>query len=246
MATKKRATRTASRSKVTAAEENPTRPAPATAPAGDQDSAAEKVHRALRENPGSTAAQIALAAGIGGSTTRKALATLALQGQASREQSGGRRVADRWHPVESTLDTAPAQDADQGKGEEPTTATVPEPSSEDTTEDTTGGATPDADAPSSGDGAVPPASATTTPRGDSETVPGPQKRLAPGALRGQVEDWLRDHPNQEFGPTEIGRKLVRSSGAVANALDKLVADGVAVRTSDKPKRYQLHKDQQSA
>lgn len=240
MATKKRATRTASRSKTTPAKEIPTQPAPETAPAGEQDSAAEKVHRALRENPGSTATQIALAAGVGGSTTRKALATLALQGQASREHSGQRRVADRWHPVESTPDTPPAQDDDQGEGDESTAATVTESSSEDTT----GEVRQDADVPASGDDAASPAPATSTPRGDTATVPGPQKRLAPGALRGQVEDWLRDHPDQNFGPTEIGRKLLRSSGAVANALEKLVANGVAVRTSDKPKRYQLHHDQQ--
>ncbi|WP_436499540.1 MarR family transcriptional regulator [Actinokineospora sp. HUAS TT18] len=65
-------------------------------------------------------------------------------------------------------------------------------------------------------------------------------RLAPGALRGMVEDHLRDHPGQEFSPVEIGRVLGdRSTGAVSNALDKLVTDGVAVRTKDQPRRFAL-------
>jgi hypothetical protein len=52
-----------------------------------------------------------------------------------------------------------------------------------------------------------------------------------------VEDWLRDHASDEFSPSAIGKALHRSSGAVANALDKLVADGYATQTCDKPKRF---------
>jgi hypothetical protein len=66
-------------------------------------------------------------------------------------------------------------------------------------------------------------------------------RLASGALRGMVEDHLREHPSEEFGPTAIANALGgKSSGAVSNALDKLVADGVAVKTKDKPKRFMLN------
>lgn len=64
------------------------------------------------------------------------------------------------------------------------------------------------------------------------------QRLAPGALRGMVEDYLRDNPG-EFSPNAIGKALDRSSGAVHNALEKLVESGYAVRTSDKPKKYSL-------
>jgi hypothetical protein len=42
-------------------------------------------------------------------------------------------------------------------------------------------------------------------------------RLRPGVLRGQVEDYLREH-SSEHGPTEIGHALGRSSGAIANTL----------------------------
>jgi hypothetical protein len=64
-------------------------------------------------------------------------------------------------------------------------------------------------------------------------------RLAPGALHGMVEDYLRDHPDGEFGPTKIGHELGRSTGAVGNALERLVTAGHAVRTNDRPKRYAL-------
>ncbi|MEV6712708.1 MarR family transcriptional regulator [Lentzea sp. NPDC051208] len=67
---------------------------------------------------------------------------------------------------------------------------------------------------------------------------GKPQRLAPGALRGMVEDYLRDNSG-EFSPNAIGKALDRSSGAVHNALEKLVESGYAVRTSDKPKKYSL-------
>lgn len=80
------------------------------------------------------------------------------------------------------------------------------------------------------------AAATTKPA----TVPAEKKRerLAPGALRGQVEDYLRDNPGAHT-PNSIGKALTRSAGAVHNALEKLVKNGDAVRTSDKPKKYAL-------
>jgi hypothetical protein len=65
-------------------------------------------------------------------------------------------------------------------------------------------------------------------------------RLASGALRGMVEDYLRGHPGKEFGPTAIAKELGgKSSGAVSNALDKLVEAKIAVKTQDKPRRFAL-------
>lgn len=64
------------------------------------------------------------------------------------------------------------------------------------------------------------------------------QRLAPGALRGMIEDYLQGNSG-EFSPNVIGKELNRSSGAVHNALEKLVESGYAVRTSDKPKKYSL-------
>lgn len=54
-----------------------------------------------------------------------------------------------------------------------------------------------------------------------------------------VEDYLQEHAADDLGPAGIGKELGRSSGAVANALERLVADGYAVMTSAKPKRYRF-------
>lgn len=235
MATKKRATRTPSRSKA-AAVETPAPSASVTASAGEQEGAAEKVHRALRENSGGSAAQIALAAGVGGSTARKALAALALQGLATRVPSGQRGVADRWHAAEFAPEAAPAQDDADGDG----STTVA--SSGDPTGALTDDVAKEPKTARAADDAGAPATTTTATRGDTDTTARSSTRLAPGALEGQVEDWLRDHPCMDFGPGEISKKLLRSSGAIANALEKFVRNGVAVRTSDKPKRYRLRDD----
>jgi hypothetical protein len=61
-------------------------------------------------------------------------------------------------------------------------------------------------------------------------------RLAAGALQGMVQDFLTEHPG-DHGPTAIGRALGRSSGAVANALERLVTAGWASRSNDRPRRY---------
>jgi hypothetical protein len=81
-----------------------------------------------------------------------------------------------------------------------------------------------------------------TPRSTRETPSTGKKaaRLAPGALRGMVEDYLCDHPGEQFGFTAIANALGgKSSGAVSNALDKLVEDGVATKTQDKPRRFAI-------
>ena len=61
----------------------------------------------------------------------------------------------------------------------------------------------------------------------------------PGALRGLVEEHLRQFPGAAFTPHQVGKVLTRSAGAVANALDKLTDLGVAQLITDKPRTYQL-------
>lgn len=87
---------------------------------------------------------------------------------------------------------------------------------------------PDTAAPAADTGTAPPA-----PTGGTALV-----RLGAGGLRQQVLTHLNLHPGQAFTPGEIGRALGgRSSGAVANACDKLTADGHAELTCDKPRRF---------
>ncbi|WP_378736137.1 hypothetical protein [Nocardia brasiliensis] len=69
------------------------------------------------------------------------------------------------------------------------------------------------------------------------------QRLGKGVLRGMVEDFLTDCQGREFTPGEIAKDLERSAGAIHNALEKLVADGTAIRTCDAPKRYTLAADE---
>lgn len=63
--------------------------------------------------------------------------------------------------------------------------------------------------------------------------------VKPGALRELVAAHLRAHPGKDFGPHEIGKVLGRSSGAVANALDRLTGLGQAELAREKPRRFRL-------
>jgi hypothetical protein len=59
----------------------------------------------------------------------------------------------------------------------------------------------------------------------------------PGQLRELVAAHLAAHPGQEFTPHEIAKVIGRSSGAVANALDRLTGLGQATLSCEKPRRY---------
>ncbi len=69
----------------------------------------------------------------------------------------------------------------------------------------------------------------------------PRGATSPAARPGQLRDLVAAHlaanPDADFSPHAIGRVLGRSSGAAANALDRLTALGQAQLTSDKPRRY---------
>jgi len=70
-------------------------------------------------------------------------------------------------------------------------------------------------------------------------------KLGKGGLESLVVGHLKAHPKAEVTPSELGNKLNRSSGAVGNALERLVKAGKAVRTSDRPRRYR-HKAARAA
>lgn len=59
----------------------------------------------------------------------------------------------------------------------------------------------------------------------------------PGQLRELVAAHLAARPEEEFTPHEIGKVIERSSGAVANALDRLTELGQAALSCEKPRRY---------
>ncbi|WP_194913207.1 MarR family transcriptional regulator [Catenulispora rubra] len=72
----------------------------------------------------------------------------------------------------------------------------------------------------------------------TEKAKASEPRLGKGELRAQVEAYLSAHPDRSFTSTEIHHVLKRSSGAITNACDKLVAEKKAVITSGKPRRFQ--------
>src|SRR5690348_16907075 len=64
-----------------------------------------------------------------------------------------------------------------------------------------------------------------------------QRTLGKNELRNIVRDFLAAHPGHEFTPTTISREIGRSSGAIGNALDKLVISGEAILVKDAPRIY---------
>ncbi|SFK89311.1 hypothetical protein SAMN05421835_14222 [Amycolatopsis sacchari] len=210
-------------------------------PAGRTD-AEDKLWAALHANPHSTAADLAAAAKIGKSTAGKILARWAADGSVIRTPGiveGCRRAADSWAIADApapadgpTTGTTPTERDVQGCEADGDGSAAISPVTEGTPTDT---ASPEA--PTTTEATRP---ETATPGASDGDGSRQAERLAPGALRGMVEDYLRDHSGDEFGPTAIAKALGgKSSGAVSNALDKLVADGTAVRTKDKPRRFAL-------
>jgi DNA-binding MarR family transcriptional regulator len=62
-------------------------------------------------------------------------------------------------------------------------------------------------------------------------------RLARGELGSLVYQFVAARPDEDLGPTAIGKALGRSSGAVSNALSRLEASGQVRLVADKPLRY---------
>ncbi|MEU4574620.1 hypothetical protein [Nonomuraea sp. NPDC023979] len=60
-----------------------------------------------------------------------------------------------------------------------------------------------------------------------------------GGLRDLVHAHLIEFPDKDFTPYEIAKVINRSSGAVANALDRLVNLDEAVLTCERPRRFGL-------
>jgi DNA-binding transcriptional ArsR family regulator len=75
------------------------------------------------------------------------------------------------------------------------------------------------------------------PRPSAEAPRADGGRLRRGALGALVRDFLAAHPEEDLGPTQIGKALGRSQGAVANALARLANDGLVEEVSTSPRRY---------
>ncbi|MCP2298370.1 hypothetical protein APR11_004815 [Nocardia amikacinitolerans] len=178
----------------------------------------------LGNHPGSTTAALADTAGIGVSTARRLLTGWETAGAArSATDTTSPRAAKTWTAGSAAPEpAAPAEEA------------APADRVPDITPETTVAA-PTGDDPAT-PAPVAPAPADDAAAANAEST---VERLPAGALRGQVEDFLRDHPGEEFTPHQIGKALDRSSGAVHNALVTLTKHGTARQTSTAPKKFTL-------
>ncbi|WP_157110869.1 hypothetical protein [Nocardia anaemiae] len=224
-------------------------PAPA-APVGEQGAGVpvprtdteKAVWAALGNYPGFTIDELAGAAGVAGSTARRILTAWETAGVArSHRDPESPRAAKTWTTAEQATTHEPA--APETVAPETVAAEPTQPASVDGTE-------PDPSAPAD---TGQPDTAVAAPTGDEPAAPAPDapapdaaaaqpeptERLAPGALRGQVEDFLRDHPGQDYTPHQVGKALDKSSGAVHNALVKLTTGGIARQTCAAPKKFAL-------
>ncbi|MFI9452494.1 hypothetical protein [Amycolatopsis sp. NPDC052450] len=227
----------------------------------------DKVLAALTDNPASTTAALAKAAEVGRSTAAKILARWGRDGTAIRTAGDGPRNPDTWTLTPSDRDTT-ASDTDDAQPDiaagniaETTEATkmtvsntddAPESTTTDTSQDDAGPATaaddagttplPDTAREDPTDGATKPEPSVTGSPAVTETARPDKDRLPKGGLRAMVEEYLTEHPGEDFGPAKIGKDLGRSAGAVNNALEKLVADGYARKTCEAPKRFAINPD----
>jgi DNA-binding MarR family transcriptional regulator len=65
------------------------------------------------------------------------------------------------------------------------------------------------------------------------------KRLERGALGALVRDYLAARPDEDLGPSQVGKALGRSRGAVSNALARLETAGEARLVSVTPRRFRI-------
>ncbi|KOV62880.1 MarR family transcriptional regulator [Streptomyces sp. MMG1121] len=252
----------------------------------------------LTDDEGATSAELALAAGLGRSTTGKALVTLEEKGLATRTpggHDGPLRTPDRWRaapapwtsskddsseqettpaPEPSTTNASAPQSGHTNAESAPAAATTTDSEESSTSSEASDTAAPAADTPhdtSDQDGKEPaehvegaeneadthhnadnngpkPEHAPAQQATSQQATRSPEmaaiqssdrRRLAPGALRQLVIDHLQAHPDQAFTATKISRVIEKSSGAIANALDKLVKDGIAEPMSDRPRTYRI-------
>jgi hypothetical protein len=64
-----------------------------------------------------------------------------------------------------------------------------------------------------------------------------QRVLGKNELRDIVRGFLAEHPGHEFTAGDISKEINRSSGAISNALNKLVISGDAVLACPAPMKY---------
>jgi hypothetical protein len=205
--------------------------------------AQQKILTALRELGIASAQQVSEHAKLAYSTTTAKLRSLETAGLARRERHPD--GATIWQPADAvaagTTAEEPAPDTTTTKTGIPDTGKS-KPSSKRIRQS---GARPK-DQPAPDEPAAPADAGPDRTRSDADTDSagagdgdGKRARRAKGALRAEALAVLQDHPDTAFKVSQVCRHLPgASAGAIANALDKLVADGTAKQIADKPATYQ--------
>ncbi|MVU82334.1 hypothetical protein GPX89_34505 [Nocardia sp. ET3-3] len=225
---------------------------------------------ALTANPGSTTNELAQASSVAKTSARKILAGWLDAGFVTRDDTGT-DSAHRWSiaeteaaEVQAETDSVTAESAAIEESASPVIDTETDPDTETAVpeSDPAPAADPDIETVSADvaltQTSVQPVGGVAPVASIEAAVPTPgvcptcgqkvkkSQGTQPGALRGLVEDWLRDHPGQEATPGQISKEINRSSGAIVNALFSLVGKGVAIETCERPHKFQLHPDQKAA
>ncbi|MGH8917188.1 MAG: winged helix-turn-helix transcriptional regulator [Actinomycetes bacterium] len=81
--------------------------------------------------------------------------------------------------------------------------------------------------------------ATKTDATNSAAPKSGGERLERGALGALVRDYLAARPDEDLGPSQVGKALGRSQGAVSNALARLETAGEARLVTVTPRRYRI-------
>jgi hypothetical protein len=206
-----------------------------TAGRASASDARQKILTALRELDQASAVQISEHAKLAYSTTTAGLRSLEAAGQARRErQPDGATI---WQPAglaagttaQKPPDTTTARTGIPNAGKNKPSSRRTRPSGARTK-----------DKAASGERTAPSGAGPGRARSDAGAAGDAQRARRPkGALRAEVLAVLQDHPDSTFKVSQVGKHLPgASAGAIANALDKLVADGTARQVADKPATYQ--------
>lgn len=188
----------------------------------------------LVEYPQTTVVAVAEAAHVGRSSAAAALRLLEQHGLAARTvlplEDGKPRQADIWSATHEAGPVLIALDTSETGGTDVETPHRGQPDSEVSSHKVVDGLHGE------------PAAATTMDPVPAEAIQSADRapltaRLGKGALRDAVHQHLLDHPDATFTPTGLSKALVKSSGAVSNALDVLVARSEAVMVCEKPRTF---------
>ena len=234
-------------------------PAPVAPAAGGSPAAA--VLAALSAHPaGAAVTVIAAHAGISVPAARQALIAHEKAGAATRIKGGRPGIPDTWTPAAPPTQAQPAQappapapgagstagsgqpaDAGTGPGPDPAAEAAASMQALAQAAGTAGKALAAGDLTAALTALEAARDQATVGRRAIKAAASGQRAPAarPGALRELVEAHLRKFPGTAFTPHQVGKVLTRSSGAVANALDRLVSLGTAQMATDKPRSYQL-------